>query len=163
MKLKKCPKCNSGNIVRRQKHPQRPDGTFYDACRDCMAIWESIPAGEQYKRDGEMMPFHEPCDNCAFRPGSPESQDKAEWRKLIEKLRSGGQFFCHKGVPLETVGTGSLASFEFPKRADGEWDRERMRTCRGYLNAWSKWTEQQFGTYENPKPQGPAQTVSGDL
>jgi hypothetical protein len=91
------------------------------------------------------MPFREPCDNCAFRAGSPESQDKEEWKKLMEQLRAGGQFFCHKGVPLVTVGEGARASFEFPKRPDGEWDRDRMRLCRGFLNAWSKWIEREYG------------------
>lgn len=143
-KLKKCPRCNSANLLRNQPHPERPKGTIYDACRDCMAIWESIPAGEHYKRDGELMPFHEPCDNCAFRAGSPESQDKVEWRKLIDQLRAGGQFCCHKGVPLVTVGEGSRASFDFPKGPDGKEDRNQMRTCRGFLNAWSKWVEREM-------------------
>lgn len=113
-----------------------------------MAIWESIPDGEQYTRDGEMLRFHEPCDNCAFRPGSPESQDKAEWRKLMEKLRAGGQFFCHKGVPLVTVGEGSKAEFDFPKLPNGEWDREHMRLCAGYCKAWGAWMRQKYGTPE---------------
>jgi hypothetical protein len=159
MKLKKCPSCRSANIARHQRHPEKPDGTFYDACRDCMAIWESIPQGEQYKRDGELMAFHEPCDNCAFRPGSPESHDKAEWRKLMDKLRAGGSFLCHKGVPIKSVGEGSRADFDFQCDASGLPAPERSRLCRGYLNAWSNWTRQKYGTYENPKPM-PASTVS---
>lgn len=151
MKLKRCPRCRSTNLVRGQKHPERPSGTFYDVCRDCRAVWESIPAGEAHTRDGELMPFREACDNCAFRAGSPESQDKEEWKKLMEQLRAGGQFFCHKGVPLVTVGEGARASFEFPKRLDGEWDRDRMRLCRGFLNAWSKWVEREYGTHTEEK------------
>jgi hypothetical protein len=41
-----------------------------------------------------------PCDNCAFRPGSPEQADTAKWKELIAKLRAGGTFHCHKGVPI---------------------------------------------------------------
>jgi len=113
-----------------------------------MAIWESIPTGEHYRRDGEMLAFLEPCDNCAFRPGSPESRDKEEWKKLLDQLRAGGQFFCHKGVPITGVGEGSCASFDFPKRPDGEWDRDQMRMCAGWLRAYWRWREQEMRDQE---------------
>lgn len=143
-KLRKCPRCQSANLRGPMKHPEKPDGCLYTACADCMTVWESIPTGEHFKRDGELMPFREPCDNCAFRPGSPESQDKAKWRELMTSLKAGGSFFCHKGVPLVTVSTGSNASFDFPKGADGIEDPQQMRTCRGFLNAWSVWMKQRF-------------------
>jgi hypothetical protein len=143
-RIKKCPACGSGNLMLRRKSLSR--GTFFDACRDCAAIWESIPEGEHFKRDGELLAFHQPCDNCAFRPGSPESEDKKAWRELIEKLRDGGHFFCHKGVPILELGAGSAASFDFPKGPDGKEDINKLRFCRGYLNAWLAWMRPGPGT-----------------
>ena len=117
--------------------------TRYSGCVACRAIWESLPDGEPFLRDGELMPFVEPCDNCAFRAGSPESQDKTRWRKLLAKLKRGGRFYCHKAVPISPHG-----GFEFPVKrgvqdATGELgpveDEDRMRLCRGFLNAWWRW------------------------
>jgi len=47
------------------------------------------------------------------------------------QLRAGGAFHCHKGVPLDPEGEDG---FDYPK------DRpEKLRLCRGYLNALGKW------------------------
>lgn len=130
-----CPRCGSGRLVSPIGLTER-----LEFCMECRAVWEGIPAGEFYRRDGELMAFRSPCDNCAFRKGSPESADRAGWRNLIEQLRHGpgGMFYCHKGVPFDPVhqpGTGFL----FPKRPDGGYDQSQMRLCRGFLNAWGRW------------------------
>jgi hypothetical protein len=67
----------------------------------------------------------------AFRPGSPEQTHAEKWKELIAKLRAGATFHCHKGVPLDPEGEDGFA---YPK------DRpEKLRLCRGYLNALGKW------------------------
>lgn len=132
-----CPACGSARTVR------IPAGFLesecqHSACRGCGAFWESLPAGEPYERDGEQIPFKEPCDNCAFRAGSPESQNRDKWRELLQRLKAGGRFYCHKAVPIDPDG-----GFDFPTKADAKAilvpDEDRMRMCRGFLNAWAKW------------------------
>jgi hypothetical protein len=130
-----CPKCGSTSIL--VIHMQ----DSLESCLSCKAVWESIPCGEKYLRDGEMMPWKDMCDNCAFRRGSPESKNKKEWRALMKRLKSGGKFFCHKGVPMMFSKHGDTnTAFDFPQKEGGEYDQSRMRLCRGYLNAWIKWT-----------------------
>lgn len=134
--LDHCPACNSESIMRILSR----DLDKYDACLECRAVWERLPTGEPYRRDGELLPFGEPCDNCAFRSGSPESEDKEKWRALLASLRAGGKFYCHKGVPLDySVHGGENVGFAYPVKPDGKHDTENMRLCRGYLNAWAKW------------------------
>jgi hypothetical protein len=132
-----CPMCGSLETVSLVRLHR---GTRMSGCFACRALWETIPDGETHRRDGELMPWRKPCDNCAFRAGSPESQNRVKWRELLARLKAGGQFFCHKGVPIEqaTIAEG-LIEFDYPKGADGKEDPERMRVCRGFLNAWAVW------------------------
>lgn len=134
-----CPHCGADGTVTFDALPDA--GVVMAGCLGCGSIWEAIPNGEQYLVDGEVMPWREPCDNCAFRAGSAESRDRAEWRDLLERLRGGGQFFCHKGVPLkkdELVSYNRVA-FDYPVDGAGEYARDKMRLCRGFLNAWMRW------------------------
>lgn len=119
---------------------------IYDACVACSKVWERLPVGEPFERDGEQMPFAIPCDNCAFRGGSDERTDKDLWTDLQLKFSMGGEFYCHKGVPLKDIKAGPN-EFDFPRvtktidiagecRPYESWDRSRMRLCRGYLNQW---------------------------
>lgn len=133
-------------------------------CLHCKAVWE--PFHEVYVRDPVCA---EPCDNCAFRPGSPEQADPERWRLLIASLKpeqsytEAGRFYCHKGVPIDmTKGPGN---FLFPRKTvtmDGEpvcqpdgtvlttEDVSKMRTCSGYLRMlWSR-----TGVYRNPTSLG---------
>lgn len=126
-----CPACGSPRVV--QPHIQH-SYEQYAGCIDCSAIWEPLPPGDHTDSDGSPFPFPEPCDNCAFRPGSPEVEDRTEWQKLLFKLKHGGRFYCHKGVPL-----GGEDGFQYPKKPDGTHDEDNMRLCRGFLNAWAKW------------------------
>jgi len=126
----RCPRCLSTNVTTADV----PDGvTFYArrlAICACGAAWEPIDEAFVWDRDDEYCSTQEPCDNCAFRPGSPEQANATKWNELIENLKSGGQFFCHKGVPIDP---DSKDGFAYPR------DRNKLRLCRGYLNALGKW------------------------
>lgn len=146
--LEACPACGTGRIACVVGLKER-----LDFCMKCHQVWEPIPAGEPYTVDTEQLPFKVPCDNCAYRGGSTERQDPEAWRDLQHTLAAGGRFYCHKGVPFNIVngaGEAALAAgdrgFNFPKRPAtvdlaGEchpyqaYDTDRMRLCRGYLNA----------------------------
>lgn len=140
--ITKCPACGSTRII-------KPAGMDYEACADCRKAWERLPSGEPLLRDGELMPFRKPCDNCAFRGDSPERADPEKWKALQESMAyGGGQFFCHKGVPFDLGTEGGQRDFEYPTTtlksiqafghtlpAGQGYDIDKMRLCRGYLNA----------------------------
>ncbi len=123
-------------------------------CLDCKAVWEPFPAN--YVRDPVCA---EPCDNCAFRAGSPEQADPERWKALIESLKPDagysyftGRFFCHKGVPIDMAkGPGNFLFPQKPVLMDGEpmrnpdgsivttEDIAKMRTCSGFLRMfWAR-------------------------
>lgn len=148
-----CPGCRSKRVKRicaphAEPLMQEHFGVDLEMCLDCEAIWEAFPAGG-YVEDPVCA---EPCDNCAFRPGSPEQADKARWKALIDSLKPQGEefgaarFYCHKGMPID-MGKGP-GNFRFPERTitmDGEIVRNpdgsavltadvgKMRTCSGFL------------------------------
>lgn len=126
----RCPRCLSTAVA----IVDVPEGVdFYGrklAVCKCGAAWEPIDEALIWDRDDEVCSFKEPCDNCAFRPGSPEQKDKPKWTKLIASLKAGASFYCHKGVPIAPQ---SNHGFEYPA------ERRKLRLCRGYLNALGKW------------------------
>ena len=128
---RRCPKCLSLRVVTRHDFP---GAGFYSAtltvCADCEAVWEPLDEALIWDRTDPHCCQSEPCDNCAFRPGSNEQADREKWRELIGKLKAGASFHCHKGVPLDP---GGEHGFAYPS------DRRELRTCRGYLNALGKW------------------------
>lgn len=138
--LTACPACGSGRIA-------SVVGTTdeLEFCMKCHQVWERLPAGEPYTVDGEQLAFKVPCDNCAFRGGSGERADPEAWKDLQQTLSVGGRFYCHKAVPFDP--TAEKNSFDFPRKDPGtvviegethryqRYDTERMRLCRGYLNA----------------------------
>lgn len=148
----RCPACGSRVIIEiaQQDMAHRYDfdiGCDWQGCSSCKAVWEAFPAS--YVRDPVCA---EPCDNCAFRPNSPEQQDSETWRAMLEKLKPDPatgwfteRFFCHKGVPIDlTLGPGN---FRFPQKSltleDGTetvvYDQARMRTCSGFLRMfWAR-------------------------
>lgn len=155
----RCPACRSSRLHTLPAAGLRPFGVEVDwqGCLDCAAVWEPFPS--VYVRDPVCA---EPCDNCAFRPGSPEQADPARWRELIDSMKPGpdgyftGRFYCHKGVPIDmTKGPGN---FLFPQKSitmDGEplrnpdgtivttEDVSKMRTCSGFLRMfWSRLRKQ---------------------
>jgi hypothetical protein len=152
-----CPSCHSRKVF---SIPQEswPEGISIDCewqgCIECSAVWEAFPP--VYARDPVCA---EPCDNCAFRPGSPEQADPVKWRALLDTLKphpSGfgftGKFYCHKGVPIDqTKGPGNFLFPQKPMLIDGEpvrradgsiattEDPAQMRTCTGFLRmVWAR-------------------------
>jgi hypothetical protein len=126
----------------------------WQGCRDCSAVWEPFPP--VYARDPVCA---EPCDNCAFRPGSAEQADTESWQSLIESLKPDasygmftGRFYCHKGVPIDmSKGPGNFLFPQTPILLDGEPVRQpdgtiatmedpaRMRVCSGFLRmVWAR-------------------------
>lgn len=127
----RCPVC----ACRKTARIDQPVTEFYartvEVCANCRAVWEPLPPGGDHQDDdGTPFPFPEPCDNCAFRPGSPEQQDVEGWKKLMDQLEAGGTFHCHKGVPITPE---SETGFAYP--GDGK-DPRKLRLCRGYLQMW---------------------------
>lgn len=153
----RCPACRSRRIVMmaRSEFPSHFEiDCDLQACLDCRACWEAFPAS--CVRDPVCA---EPCDNCAFRPGSPEQTDPEKWKALIESLKPDqsyghftGRFFCHKGVPIDmTKGPGNFLFPQKPLLMDGEpvrkadgsivttEDPAKMRTCSGFLRmVWAR-------------------------
>lgn len=132
-----CPKCRSTRVGT----VDTPKGIdFYGrkiaVCGNCQTAWEPIDDSLIWDRDDACASFSAPCDNCAFRPGSPEQANTEEWKKTIASLRAGAAFHCHKGVPLAPR---SEHGFAYPHKADGKPDQKKLRLCRGYLNALGKW------------------------
>lgn len=127
-----CPKCKSISIERTTLPPSGLSHreTDYDLCRECGTVWEAYPLNWCEDVVGA-----EPCDNCAFRPGSPEQNDPEGWRKLIEMLRAGGEFRCHKGAPINGIldrkpgKTPSTCEVEF----DNDWVQKHGRRCAGFM------------------------------
>lgn len=137
-----CPKCAS----QRWGDADQPITAFYAptlrVCANCGTAWEPfdeadlLDAGERYSS------FKEPCNNCAFRPGSTEQQDTEKWKDLIGQLAydadrgffQSHRFYCHKGVPLDLEHeTASESGFAYPYTADGKPIVAKLRPCRGYL------------------------------
>ena len=126
-----CPTCKSPRVRIHGDHGVKFYGREIAICANCRTAWEPIDGALIWDPSDPCASFSEPCDNCAFRPGSPEQNDSAKWKELIAQLRAGGAFHCHKGVPLDPEGEDG---FDYPK------DRpEKLRLCRGYLNALGKW------------------------
>lgn len=127
-----CPKCKSIRIERTTLPPTGLSAreTLYDLCRECGTVWEAYP--DNWCED---VVGAEPCDNCAFRPGSPEQTDREGWAALIDTLRAGGEFRCHKGSPILGITDGrkpnadGTVSVEFDK----EWVQRHGRKCAGFM------------------------------
>ncbi len=124
-----CPKCAS----RRWGDVDQQVTDFYArglrVCANCGTAWEPFEPGDLLDVDmPKTSSFTEPCNNCAFRKGSPEQRDPEKFAELRAKLAAAGSFYCHKGVP---VSPESENGFDYPE--DGKNPR-KLRLCRGYLN-----------------------------
>lgn len=71
-------------------------------------------------------PEAEPCDDCAFRKGSPEQADPYRWAEIMEVVERGQHFHCHKGLPHDI----ESGAYEAPDAKRG-----RVTVCAGWLNA----------------------------
>lgn len=125
-----CPCCGSRKWI----EPRVPSpGRFYSddvrACLNCQTLWEPFAIADLLDPTERLSSFHYPCDNCAFRKGSPEQKDLEAFARLRAKLGwRGASFYCHKGVPIDPQNENGFA---YPK--DGK-DPRKLRLCRGYLN-----------------------------
>lgn len=123
-----CPRCAS----RRWRTIIVPSDFYADelqVCDNCKTIWE--PFEEAQLLDPKREPlgaFKDPCNNCAFRKGSPEQ--RTDRLKEIRETTGwhGGSFYCHKGVP---IAPRSENGFDYP---DNGTNPRKLRLCRGYLN-----------------------------
>lgn len=134
----RCPRCHSRR-VKRATIPKTPG--FYsptlEACLNpaCNAVWEPFDPGDLLDAGDITSSFREPCDNCAFRPGSPEQADPQRWAELMNALKhQNGRFYCHKGVPIEPA---SDHGFDYPRDRDGKIAPAKLRLCRGWLRMWA--------------------------
>jgi len=122
-----CPKCHGGRVVVHDTLGYS-ELKFYwrqiATCADCRTAWEPVDESLVSDRSDARASFTQPCDNCAFRPGSPEKADTAKLKEMIASLRAGASFHCHKGVPLAP---DSEHGFAYPQ------DRRRQsRTNASY-------------------------------
>ena len=127
-----CPRCGSSHtasfIVR--------DAGVHAGCLDCNTLWEPFDPAELIDPDDPYSSFRDMCENCAFRPGSPERENKGDWDAMIADLRIRGRpFMCHKGTPISFE---EGQSHDHPRNPDGSHDISRMRFCRGYLQLWGR-------------------------
>ena len=110
---------------------------------NCETLWEPFEPTQILETSNPHCSFREPCNNCAFRTGSPEQADNGKWKELIDQLKCGGSFYCHKGIPIEPE---AEHGFAYPQKTidvtiDGVRlfkaiiDEKKLRLCRGYLNA----------------------------
>ena len=88
-----CGGCGSSNLA-----TTADAETQYAVCQDCLRLQEA---------ETRANPATHMCDNCAFRPGSPERADPYRWFQIEEATIFCGQpFYCHKGMATElTHGT----------------------------------------------------------
>lgn len=148
----RCPKCAS----RKTTTAEQPVTKFYartlEICGNCGTAWEPIDRALLWDPDDPMAAFAEPCNNCAFRPGSHEQQDVEEWKKTIASLKAGGQFFCHKGVPVvvDPDNKDYEIGFAYPRKRNGVQDPRKMRLCRGFLTMWGRMMQREFEKEQEP-------------
>lgn len=119
-----CPRCKSTEVRKVTSNGAKMLSdiqTTYSVCRACKTVWESYPADWCEDVVGAT-----PCDNCAFRADSPESLDNTRWKELIAALRQGGEFLCHKGVPIIEKPPGF---FSFDMEA---MPQQKRRWCAGF-------------------------------
>ena len=136
----RCPKCASRRTIRSKCDDPRVTN-FYSAtleiCPNCKAIWEPFdPAQLLDPHIPTTSSFKEPCDNCAFRPGSVEQSDPKRWAELMADLKKHGSFHCHKGVPIDPDNENGFA---YPT------DRKKLRLCRGWLKMWGARMDREYG------------------
>lgn len=140
-----CPKCSSTDVKANTTVKWRGYGPGLAVCRSCSCVWEYWTEGQVWDLTDAVCSFSEPCNNCAFRKGSPERGDPVKWAGIRDLLKEDSPFFCHKGVPIEA---GAEHGFAYPRRettvtVDGMstvtqvYDTSKLRMCRGWLNAWA--------------------------
>ncbi|MEL6886884.1 MAG: hypothetical protein AAFP87_20420 [Pseudomonadota bacterium] len=91
----------------------------YAVCLDCLRLQEP-----EHRAD----PHVQMCNNCAFRPGSPERAEPFSWMRFQERhIEDGVPFYCHKGLKVE-LQPGHVVSFK--PQSDDEMKR---KPCVGWF------------------------------
>ena len=103
--------------------------TLYGLCPKCERLQEV-----ELRRDA----CTQLCDNCAFRPDSPERADPWGWMRMQEKhIENGVPFYCHKGLPLEFdaqdktthVIDTDATKLEAKEKTCAGWSAHRLAHC----------------------------------
>ena len=68
---KKCPKCGSTKINVAPELRFQGYGPGLASCVNCKALWEYFTEDMIWDKDDPLCSFSKPCNNCAFRKGSP--------------------------------------------------------------------------------------------
>lgn len=125
-----CPKCGSRRWLDVEQNVTKFYAATLRVCGNCETAWEPIdPAQLLDPKHEPLGAFRQPCNNCAFRKGSPEQADSDAWQSTMFSLANGNGFYCHKGVP---VTPGNEHGFAYP---EGGKNPHKLRLCRGYLNS----------------------------
>ena len=137
--IDQCPVCQSARIFNVTEEGADIGDTIYMACLDCPTetptIWEQVKREDLSVPNSPLSTFKKPCDNCAFRRGSPERKDPEKWEFLMQEFAyREAMFFCHKGVPLD-ISKGSNQSHLHPYDEQGRLFKKESRVCAGWL-AW---------------------------
>lgn len=116
-----CPSCESANVV----HRLMVNGIMLEYCKSCGAFWEA---------ELRECTASKACDNCAWRPGSPERADTAKWAAMMADFKRGATFYCHKRVPCQVDASG----YSFAHLVEVQGNRKvctNAPICAGWL-AW---------------------------
>lgn len=108
-----CPTCGSNQVLFA--------GLIREACV-CRAC------GQLFVPEHRVDPAGQLCDDCAFRPGSPERADGYKWAEIIQAtiVDQLHPFYCHKGLTCE-LRDGSLY---YRLHEEG---KAPLTTCAGWL------------------------------
>lgn len=165
-----CPKCGSRKFAQGYQEITPFYSKHLRICRNgaCGAAWEFFEQAQLLDEHIQNSSFKEPCENCAFRPGSHEQQDPEKWKELMAKLEIGedgfprGQFFCHKGVALDIKRLSATDSgFDYPTK-NGKPHASKLRPCRGFLNMTAKqWDKIRAGAHKAIGAPPPKTTMTG--
>lgn len=109
-----CPKCGSEFA----ETMVLDDGSEVAVCRGCAQLY--IP-------ENRTEPCRQLCDDCAFRPGSPERADGYKWAEIIQVTIVDAEhpFFCHKGMTARL--DGETLRYEMPPGGQND-----MTPCAGW-------------------------------
>lgn len=91
------------------------DGVLHAVCVTCQRLQEPETRDD---------PERELCDNCAFRPGSPERGDNYGFMRILETVQTGQPFFCHKGLAAKLT-EGSI-----------DWSENTAATAKSICAGW---------------------------
>lgn len=115
-----CPQCGSVETA-----SVAVDGTTIMICTRCDLLCEP-----EHRSDTR----RQLCDNCAFRPGSPEKVNDGLAYMLMNLVEGGKPFHCHKNLAIEVHETGR--KFVSPSADDA-------KVCAGWIAARKAYLDEQ--------------------